>query len=381
MTKTEKRVLIIISSIFLMFVVLNFAVRSANRSSVEVSNHPIDNNYNNRVLNYENLVQKDDKLYYDYTSGHFLYCGTYEISDHGSYKIKGMDFNIREAYPIVGILDQILYPSTQSFFEYNGKIMVNPDFENVDKLEYYSPVFKIKKKYCDVGSYIDDQLVYTVDEYNGNLYFFTEKAVYRYDEENKKDKFNKVIDIPTDLSSSMSSIADMHDYYFNNDILYILHPNKKNYDFYALSLDGKTEKVYHTQLPIERNAFRFVVDNGRAIINSSGDSVTANSYIYTIDLENNGAVDYVAKYLSDFNYYNGKVYAYAGYHYSNNGIYIIDVKDKSSKKIYDDNAYAVFVVDSEWVYFNDEYSTLYRVSVDGSKVEKVFDVKLLKKYI
>lgn len=382
MTKKRKNILSIISLSLLASIALcsavHFALRFTNRSSVEVSSSPVDNSYNNRILNYENLFQIEDKLYYSYDSGDFRHCGTYEISNHGSYKFKGVNF---DTYDPASIFDRILYPQSENIFEHNGEILIQPDFENVDKLKGYSSVLKIKNNYCNVGTTIDDELVYTVDEYNDNLYFFTQKAVYRYDEDNKKDKFNKVIDIPEELSDSINYTLDIHLYYFDNDTLYILYPNEKTYDFYALGLNGKDKKVYHTTLSTTRNIYSLVVDDNYAILGSCGNGVTTNSYIYTIDLENNCTIDYVAKHLCDFNYYNGKVYAYTGYDYTNKGIHIIDVKDKSSKQIYDDNVYAVYVLDNEWVYFSDNYSTLYRVSVDGSKLETVFDAPyLMEKY-
>jgi hypothetical protein len=180
------------------------------------------------------------------------------------------------------------------------------------------------------------------------------------------------------------SIIAEHTYYFNNDILYIPYPNDKTYDFYALSLNGNDKKIYNTKLSKSRSIEDVVVDNNIAIIASVGDGVgpRADSYIYMIDFENNGDVNDIAKNKNSFNYYNGKVYAYGGDDDNDEGIYIIDIKDKSSKKIYDCKAYihSVFIIDTEWVYFTDEYCNLYRVSVDGSKVETVFDEPRLKRY-
>jgi len=355
---------ILVIAVLLAFIVvlssqLFVFIHSPNISKVTVSNHTVDNSYNNKVLNpTASLIQKNNKLYYKYQQYNYLTCGVYEISPIGSQRI------------LCPSCSNLLYPTADDFFEYNNQIILQPPYGGVDSLYTINNFLCIKEKYCDLQS-IDGNIIYEVDAYRDHLYCFSGESVYIYD----NGTIKKVADLPQNIIDGMDEIIRSHRYYFTDDTLYFILPNKEVYEIYALNLYGnKSTKLYLTEILSDRYIDRLAIEDQYAIVGSDliySSSPNGGYQIHRIELDDVNSTELLTDSGYAFNCYNGNLYIY-GYS-TNNGLGIMDIKEKSERIICNDYIItSVFILDNKWIYFLDENHHLFRTNYNGNIIEKIF---------
>ena len=109
-------------------------IYAPNSNKIELSKNVIDNTYNNYKLNYCDLLQIKNELYYNYNAQNSLTYGVYEISSKGSRRVywEGLD----------------LYPSVNSIIKYKNDILfdIPLNFNSEDKHIREQNLYKISLK-------------------------------------------------------------------------------------------------------------------------------------------------------------------------------------------------------------------------------------------
>lgn len=334
-------------------------LHSPNTSKVIISNNTVNNSYNNKVLTpTASLIQKNNKLYYKYQRYNCFTCGIYEISSIGSQRI------------LWSGLDNLLYPVADDFFEYDNQIILKPLYGAVNSLYTINSFFCNKVKYCDLDD-INGNTVYEVEVYKEKLYCFAGKSVYKYNNGN----YEKIVDLPQNILNIIDEIIFSHRYYFTDDNLYFILPNKKIYEIYAINLsENKCTKLCDTEISSERYISSLVVEGQYAIVGSDWQdcpSPNGDYKIHRVSLSGETFTELLTDKADTFNCYNGKLFIYGDI--SNGGLNIMNIENKSANRICTDyNVRGVFILDDKWIYFQDENHQLFRTNYDGSVIENIF---------
>ena len=116
---------------------------------------------------------------------------------------------------------------------------------------------------------------------------------------------------------------------------------------------------------IDANYLIFAADDP-----NSDNNITA---IYKIDINSPLSkiemvcTEDVAENIHSFNVYAGKIYVT-----SNAGITVYDMTTNRRSRLYNKEAYACYIVDDTWVYYENDKAQLWRVAQTGGVAEKVF---------
>lgn len=344
---------------FIMFLTLagmmfSFSACAFNRTtSVIIEPTNVKNDYNNSKTTVSSLVvQIGDRLYYDYfTNSGMTPDGIYEISDGQCKKILSRS----KRY-----LDSV-YKGEFIDIDYNSGQVTYLDRES-GKPQPYDGI-KIPDNIGEFSYTICDDVVY----------LGTGDAVYRQTE----NGFEKWIS-----SEDFSETKYIHVAYIDGDNVYYVEG-----DEYVQTDDGEYgahfEYVGNGEYKICRYNVKTKkttkIDLGEMMIitpiqehNDAVYFLSESAPLYKADFKTNT----VTKIFDDnsgsneFVLFEDKIYV-AG-HVENLGIHVSEDEGKTFKKISDAYAYSVFAVDDRYVYYTDENSNLYRVTVDGTKTEKVF---------
>jgi len=285
----------------------------------------IANDYNNHLAKggLGMLVQIDDHLYFNYARDYYNY-GTIDISKNGTKRIDWSGWHFLE--------DQI---EIKSIRNYQNRLLLFDRHQN-----------NVKSYFPDVETFEYSDIPYEAfcfQEIDDMIYYVDlKKDLIEYKEGNKKVLANNVTSF----------------YCVEKNVYYFI---TKSSEIRCLNLEtGLDELVVSTKNPI----ISFIVENECIFANKFGNG------IFYLDLRADVLEEQIIfedKAISRINAWNGLLYLT-----SENGLFQYDLESKTIKTLSEKSCSSCFLVDDYWVYFVGEKSVLWRVSQDGSKLEKVF---------
>ena len=313
-------------------IVLLITVFLQSKNSVEISGNVIENqNYN------YNLLRIDDKLYYNYEKSQSNH-GLIEISEKSSKKIFWNGYHPlaspRKLLSIIKNYDDKLVTAND-----NGDILVyNYITKKVEEHEYLNSIPGISMYFQQVG----DEIVYSV--YNASK---DSDTVFIYNESSREVIAENVVtdfvvvgnDIYYAKNGADESREELRRYNISN----------KTDDLIAYLVDYFVYSIY-----VENNTVVFNACNGVYKINLNSSSKAVDT-IY----EDAGACVYAT--------YNNKAYIV-----KDNRLVCHDLVSSKNTELCNSYAEECYIVDDMWIYFRGKNSSLWRVTQDGSIVERVY---------
>lgn len=248
------------------------------------------------------------------------------------------------------------------YYILNGKILLSADSDTYFDTETGRMIESSNNYSPDNNDYISF--------INDNQRYFSDlNSLYKYD----KGEY-KLLLTNKDLNTNYLPL-DSGIYYLDEPYLY-----------YQKSVDGKIficrydidnkEVVNEIEVLDTEDEYTFVHN---IIADNNNVYFTFEDTLYQVNLENNSIEKLFepdGKIIA--NYCENKLFIGVSFSKSQNGLYIIDLEQgKKAEKIYDKEVDGVYLFDKEDVYI-DSYSDddnyfIYRISMDGEKVEKIFD--------
>ena len=376
MSKKIKIPLIIILIITVLFFIpycILFNTSYFNRINIQDNNNN-NFNYNNDIANIgSDLIQIDNKLYYNYVNGECLKYGTYEIGSYITRRVNWDGFsvspqNIRLSEVYKGKILDSWAKSDSYFIDSEG---INPFIEdgkyiNGDIIiEYFDFSNKTYKEYITIKNpekYILQPSFTVIGE---TIYFYSKDcSLYLYDGESIK----LVADIK-DLESR-DFYLQTKGYISNSQIYYQGYIDNKLY-IYCYNTERK-KIIYKFCIDDVPNA-----ENGVSNLIADGDDVyflADFNKLYHINLKENTIEKlFETKGVITANYYNQKLYIGVEKYLDENGLYTLDLSNnKKVQKLNTKETCGVYILDDEWIYFTDQNEKVYRITPDGKSIEKVF---------
>lgn len=326
--------------------VLNYLVNPAwmYTNNITIGSDYVDNSYNNSVANLgSDAVKIGDTILYNYYNSSLLCYGTIAITSENARRVYWEGMALSYSLPPLDTL-------------YNGKVLKEPntdDYFDIEKGDYVSTC-KVYNPSKDIyyNCFVKDNVRYFVSEHN--LLYRQEGEQYKQIEDMSFVKHN--------LSMSDFYLTDRYIFYDDYD-------DKDN--TLLCRYDRKTQKTKS-----------IIFNEGDTMINSSS---LLGKDVYLIFLSYDGGTLYRADFknnrIEKLYHSNGMLIAnmytdmiYFGVQLSrDSGLYAMPLdKPGSVKKLEGGGIFGVYILDNEYVYFQDVDKNLYRVTTDGKKTERVF---------
>ena len=326
-------------------------------SEVVVSGNAVDNDQNNS----DDLIRIGNKLYYNYAKSKYCY-GLIEISEEGSKRIYWSGPRWLAEYAVLpgifkkdGRLLAVIQDAVQSYSANTGTF-VKDDF--LDSI----PGFRMDQDIDFRES--KGKLFYRTDDlYKSTDYDSTLEHIWLY--ENGEHK------LLAEGEGLSFYVKDNNLFYIESDI------ERKDRIIFLKKLDmntGTTETLF--DLSDFERCGRFAVEGNHIVISGWNGAYGVYKIAMTgeekkslpVCVEGRKTKDGAKiKEVGTFTVYNGYVYAA-----TDKGVIQYDIDTNEEFTLCEKAAKRCYIVDDKWVYFSDEESTLYRVTQDGKKIEKVF---------
>ena len=148
--------------------------------------------------------------------------------------------------------------------------------------------------------------------------------------------------------------------YFAEDAVYYIGKNSK---LHKLNLKTMQDEAL---MKLPKNRVSFIVENERLILKTE-------EHIYVYELSDpNKQPDVIVKgdYDTVYNVYNDKLYYCK--RMNQDGVWEYDLNNKETKKLCNEQYSEIYIVDNESLLFTDNNSTLWKMSNQGGKAERVF---------
>lgn len=378
--KSLKQIYCIIVSIILSVIIaiiiyqLFFNVNYSKK--IEIKNISTDKSYINDKSNIgSDLVQINDKLFYNYNNDCFKY-GLYVIGQNNTNRIwwDGFSFEPQCEISLTTIYkNHILNPIADSNSKY-----LDTNNENSFEIEgsYLNGEIVIREFDVDKGEYEEFLKIPNPDKVkfsssfqvcDGYFYLFSiDNEIYRYNE-----NYDKPLNIISKNDFDLSAF-DMktYSYFFGDDIYFLTLNNNRpsvcRYDINAqkqlsiVSLDGVIET--------ENGIDNFIISG-----DGEGYFCVNNNQLYQINFvtkqiekvyETDGALK--------VNLFNSKPVIAVEKSSEKNGIYVVyDLENID--RLTNTEACSIYNFDDIYIYYTDSFDKLYRVSVSNKKLENIFD--------
>lgn len=295
--------------------------------SVVIEKTDVDNLYNNRIVNISTeLVQVKDKLYYHYRN-RFGVSQKYEIGN-GYSKKAANDLPLDYVYH-----DMFLNPKTNPISYYDEDI-------------HDAVIKEIPKDFspnnCEV---IHD-----------TIYFDTADSIVFYDG-------NEIKPFVTAKELGIDSICLDNAYINESDVYYLYsEPKTEQSTIYKYNTVSKDKQ----SIDIGTGFYYNVIGIGNIVY------YMKEGVLYQSDIDSKSSTVLAPQtqdsYISAFNICDGFMCVS-----DEQGIYVSDLQNESGfKKISDDEAFNIYFLDSQYIYYIKQEGVLMRVLRDGTKAEKVF---------
>lgn len=343
---------------------------------IEIKNISTDKSYINDKSNIgSDLVQINDKLFYNYNNDCFKY-GLYVIGQNNTNRIWWDVFSFEPQCEIsltTIYKNHILNPIADSNSKY-----LDTNNENSFEIEgsYLNGEIVIREFDVDKGEYEEFLKIPNPDKVkfsssfqvcDGYFYLFSiDNEIYRYNE-----NYDKPLNIISKNDFDLSAF-DMktYSYFFGDDIYFLTLNNNRpsvcRYDINAqkqlsiVSLDGVIET--------ENGIDNFIISG-----DGEGYFCVNNNQLYQINFvtkqiekvyETDGALK--------VNLFNSKPVIAVEKSSEKNGIYVVyDLENID--RLTNTEACSIYNFDDIYIYYTDSFDKLYRVSVSNKKLENIFD--------
>lgn len=347
----KKGILISIISVLLVSVIFISLFNLFPKGKYHQGANCIDNGYNNYYLSEGNIVNIENKLYFNYNGKDsiFMY-GLYEISDNSSKRIfwNGPSFEPgNNLYKLQKINDCLLFSNytddnTYSISgneitpQFSGDI-INLDLQTNDLNKLHS--ISINGNPCCGYYYIIDN----------KIYIFTDDKIYiSEDGLTVVEIFSGLADVVNKTAyEKLCYISDNSLFYISNDNYLIEYDLLKKKQRHAVSLSGISNNP-------NNYGELFTCDEKVIITFYKGDYVS----VYTVD--NEADLIYI-KESNDYYYINScnnKIFVSS----KSIGLDMIDIKACNTKTLVKTNVCDTYIFDDKWVYYVDTNGYLNRIN-------------------
>ncbi len=357
----KKIILISISSVLLISVVAIIFFNFFPKGKYYQGGNRINNGYNNCYLSEGNIVEIENKLYFNYNGKDNIFmCGLYEISSNSSKRIywNGSSFepgnnkyklqNINDYLLFLNYTDDKTYVVTDNEIvpQFNGEIF-DVDLQTNELNKLYS--IKINSNPCYGYYYIIDN----------KIYIFTNDKIYlSYDGVTVAEIFNGLADVANKTAyEKLCYISDNILLYISNDNYLIKYDLMKKEQICAISL---------SRISNDPNSYgEIFACNEEAIITTYDGNYIS---VYAV----NDEVDLIYKKGSDDYYYinsdDNKIFISS----KSIGLDILDIKTGDIKALIKTNVCDTYIFDDKWVYYVNSNGDLNRITKTGEISEIVF---------
>lgn len=331
------------------------------KGSCKISSNYVDNRYNNCCLSDGNVIEINNKLYFNYNGNDSIFFyGIYEIGDNNSKRIywDGPSFS-----PGNNLYKLQVYNNNLLFSNYTGdtsyEVSQNEIIPQFDENIYSFDLQKhqVNKLYslksedeaCEGYYYI----------INNKIYVFSNDKIY------VSDDGISVEELFSGLSSAVNKTAYEKLCYISDDTL-IYVSNDNNLVKYDLL---KNEQIGMLSLSsISNNTDNYgevFICNGKSIITTyDGDIIS----VY--DVSEKPKLIY-SKQSTDYysiNSFEDNVFISS----KSIGLDMIDIKTGDTKTLVNTNVNDTYIFDDKWVYYVDSSGILNRIMQTGEHLEAVF---------
>lgn len=357
----KKAVLISLISVLLVLVIVLSLLNLFPKGKYYQDTNCIDNRYNNCYLSEGNIVDIEDKLYFNYNGKDsiFMY-GLYKMDDSSSKRIywNGPSFEPgNNLYKLQTINDCLLFSNytnnntysvsgNEIIPQFSGDI-INLDLQTNDLNKLYS--ISINGNPCYGYYYI----------INNKFYIFTNDKIYI-----SEDGLT-VAEIFSGLSNVVNKTAyEKLCYISDNTLLYISNDN------YLVEYDllKKEQKCAINLSEISNDANNygelFACDE-KAVITFYNDEYVS---VYAVDDEINLIYKKESNDYYYINSYNNKILVSS----KSIGLDKIDIRTGNTKTLVKTNVCDTYIFDDKWIYYVDANGNLNRVTQTGEISEIVF---------
>lgn len=305
---------------------------------VEISGNPVNNDFNNMLAG-GNLARVEDKLYYIYGETIYPPNGVICIDSNIARKITlPKEINSLSSTFLHKIEDSLYlsnYREADNIFELTKKRFEKVDFIGSDEIGLYKYSILDTIIYCEeypkvygtsLNVYEGGETTCIESDCVGGFYPYNGYVFYTWCPENGNHEIRKY-DVAT---KEKTIVYKANNSYLGNSIYIVegfvfitLRPYGESEDLYLFDLDGNTEPQVIFQ----------------------GDNK-----------------------LFGLNVYDGQVYIA----HRDDGIYVYNIGSRETTLIYEGDARRCYILDDKWIYFEDSYGGLWRITQHGQDLEKVF---------
>lgn len=366
-----KKKIIIPISIVLILVVAGFIVYPffydgafvGKSHNIEITGETVSTN-----KSYGELAKVGDKLYYNYepNSNFFdlMNYGLYEISSSGTKRMYWDGIKITDGSNLFEVdsagdnlirkFSDLPYDETSygQIYKYNTS---SKDFEVINKLSESTPAKMEACKYVD-----------------GKYFYYLQNSLYVQN----GDKLEKIVELEPTVEGDELPIYRF--YIHSDDEVYYVKLNGDKCVICSYSISGKKEtEVTNIDLPYQEVTELYIDDNKAVIGLTSNDSdVSERNSMYVVNIADSESEpqELLSKKTSYGRtlVYGGKLY-YVKYDSNENLICSIDLSNAQEENtLYKGDIANIHIVDGQGVYFTDSNKALYRIGLDGEKLETVF---------
>lgn len=307
---------------------------------------------------FPDLVRKDNELYYCYY-GNAFNSGIYRISSKGSERMLNANVRFLPGFSI----------NIPSLFLKNNTVFTTDDcYEDFNVLDTsgkeasFSFALKSNEELINAKIFNNEVFIH-VDCYRNNqhvskLYMSTGIG------------FEEIFDFDEKVS----------DYYVLKNNLYWICEQSNGSLLYKSSLASKG-KCLLRKLDYTNVSDLFVCDNYAYICSSNMDTSEGvslaelnrlKSTVSLVDLRSDRNKDIFTSRTVTAACYGNDLYLCGDENDDNKGLFVFSAENFKLKKLTDEYALNFYVLDDKYVYYTDSGHRLYRMTLDGENVEKVF---------